>query len=165
MRLSLHGRTKQGEHKGRAGCRLTTPTFRSRGGKPDPRRRPRRLGNSQWSRPRHQGWRTPRRLNDLQARNCADQQDPQWRRFYAVLSGDEGTVNELAHAHQLRRCRYRGMAKEHVQHVLTALAVNIERLSSQEPDDSAYRPRPPTAFREYLEAHELPSPCWWRQGQ
>ncbi|WP_406490760.1 transposase [Streptomyces sp. NBC_01604] len=103
----------------------------------------------------------PRRLYDLQAQNRADQQDPQWRRLYAVRSGVEGTVNELANAHQMRRCRYRGTAKAHVQHVLTAIAVNIERLSTQEPDDSAHRPRPPTAFQQYVDAHELPSFRWW----
>ncbi|WP_213089985.1 transposase, partial [Streptomyces umbrinus] len=33
------------------------------------------------------------------------------------------------HAHGLRRCRYRGMAKTHVQHVLTAAGTNLIRLS------------------------------------
>ncbi|GAA2067337.1 hypothetical protein GCM10009839_93930 [Catenulispora yoronensis] len=56
-------------------------------------------------------------------------------------------------------------AKTHVQHVLTAIAVNIERLSRQEPADSEYRPRPPTAFQQYLDAHDLPRPIWWRQGK
>jgi hypothetical protein len=50
------------------------------------------------------------------------------------------------------------------KHVLTAIAVNIERLSTQEPDDSAYRPRPPTAFQQYLDAHELPSPRCGAKG-
>jgi IS5 family transposase len=58
------------------------------------------------------------------------------------------TVNELANGHRMRRCRYHGLAKNHVQHVLTAIAVNIERLSDQEPAHSAYRPRPPTAFQQ-----------------
>ncbi|WP_435613357.1 IS1182 family transposase [Streptomyces sp. bgisy159] len=107
----------------------------------------------------------PRRLHDLQAQNRADQQDPQWRRLYASRSGVEGTANVLANAHQMRRCRYRGTAKAHIQHVLTAISVNIARLSTQEPDDSTYRPRPPTAFQQYLDAQELPRPRWWRQGQ
>ncbi|MCZ4509086.1 hypothetical protein O3Q52_12895 [Streptomyces sp. ActVer] len=37
-------------------------------------------------------------------------------------------------------------------------------LSNQEPADSAYRPRPPTAFQQYLDHRELPRPRWWRQG-
>ncbi len=107
----------------------------------------------------------PRRLHELQTQNRADQQDPQWRRRYACRSGVEGTINQLVNGHQMRRCRYRGVAKAHVQHVFTAIAINIERLSEQEPPDSTYRPRPPTAFQQYIDAHQLPRPRWWRQGQ
>ncbi|MCX4884828.1 MULTISPECIES: transposase [Streptomyces] len=42
--------------------------------------------------------------------------------------------------HRGRRCRYRGLAKTHIQHVLTALAINVERLSLQEPVSHSYRP-------------------------
>ncbi|MEV6165606.1 transposase [Streptomyces sp. NPDC052052] len=107
----------------------------------------------------------PRHLHDLQARNRADQQAPAWHRLYASRFGVAGTVNELVNGHQMRRCRYRGTAKAHVQHVLTAIAVNIERLSAQDPTDSACRPRSPTAFQQYLDARGLPRPRWWRQGQ
>ncbi|MFE2182309.1 hypothetical protein [Streptomyces sp. NPDC059455] len=27
------------------------------------------------------------------------------------------------------------------------------------------RPRPPTAFQQYLDARDLPRPLWWRQGK
>jgi Transposase DDE domain len=107
----------------------------------------------------------PRHLHELQARNRAGQQDPTWRRLYASRSGVEGTVNEIVNGHQRRRCRCRGTAKAHVQHVLTAIAVNIERLSTQEPTDTARQPRPPAAFQQYLDARGLPRPRWWRQGQ
>jgi transposase len=107
----------------------------------------------------------PRRLHQLQTQNRADQQDPAWRRLYGLRSGAEGTIEEFANGHHGRRCRYRGLAKTHVQHVLTALAINVERLSDQEPTDSSYRPRPPTAFQQYLDARELPRPLWWRQGK
>ncbi|MGW7674577.1 transposase, partial [Streptomyces sp. NPDC054775] len=43
-----------------------------------------------------------------------------WKSRYAVRSGVEGTVNEFAHGHGMRRCRYRGQSKAHVQHILTA---------------------------------------------
>nr|WSW49494.1 transposase [Streptomyces sp. NBC_01001] len=36
---------------------------------------------------------------------------------------------KTVHAHGLRNCRYRGMARTHVQHVLTAAGTNIIRLS------------------------------------
>jgi hypothetical protein len=74
-------------------------------------------------------------------------------------------MNELVNGHQMRRCRYHNVAKAHLQHVLTSIAVNIERLSTREPEDSTYRPRSPTAFQQYLDDNELPRPRWWRQGQ
>jgi len=48
----------------------------------------------------------------------------------------------------MRHCRYRGQPKAHLQHVLTAVAVNIERLSRLPPGEST-APRPPTAFQDY----------------
>jgi hypothetical protein len=87
----------------------------------------------------------PRHLHELQAQNRADQQDPAWRKRYALRSGAEGTIAEFALGHQARRCRYHGTAKTHVQHVLTATAVNIERLSRHDPQ--ATPTRRPTAFQ------------------
>jgi transposase len=107
----------------------------------------------------------PRHLHELLLRHRADQHNHEWRRLYASRSGVEGTVNEFVNSHQMRRCRYRGLARTHVQHVLTAIAVNIERLARQEPATSTYRPRRPTAFQQYLEARGLPRPLWWRQGK
>ncbi|MFF2820451.1 transposase [Kitasatospora cineracea] len=36
----------------------------------------------------------------------------------------ESIINKFAHG--MRRCRYRGQPKAQLQHVLTAIAVNIE---------------------------------------
>ncbi|WTG04772.1 transposase [Streptomyces sp. NBC_01590] len=47
----------------------------------------------------------------------------------------------------MRRCRYRGQPKAHLQHVLTAIAVNIERLSSRSATEEPSAPRPPTPSR------------------
>ncbi|MEV2211532.1 transposase [Streptomyces sp. NPDC050997] len=71
----------------------------------------------------------PRGLRDLQLRVRAEQQTPDWKTRYAVRSGVEGTINEFAHGHGMRHCRYRGQPKAHLQHVLTAIAVGLERLS------------------------------------
>ncbi|WP_413796818.1 transposase [Streptomyces iranensis] len=60
----------------------------------------------------------PRELRDLQLRVRTEQQTPEWKARYAVRSGVEGTVNEFAHGHCMRRCRYRGQPKAHLQHVL-----------------------------------------------
>ncbi|MEU0278169.1 transposase [Streptomyces sp. NPDC088147] len=46
----------------------------------------------------------PRELRDLQLRVRAGQQTPEWQARYSVRSGVEGTVNELAHGHGMRRC-------------------------------------------------------------
>ncbi|WP_246144586.1 transposase [Actinacidiphila oryziradicis] len=85
----------------------------------------------------------PRELLNMQVKARVEQQSPHWRERYAVRSGVEGTICEFAHGHGMRRCRYRGQPKAHVQHVLTAIAVNIERLSGQSP--SPPPSRPPTA--------------------
>ncbi|MDO0909432.1 transposase [Streptomyces sp. DT2A-34] len=65
----------------------------------------------------------PRELRDLQLRVRAEQQTLDWKTRYAVRSGVEGTINEFAHGHGMRHCRYRGQPKAHLQHVLTAIAV------------------------------------------
>ncbi len=103
----------------------------------------------------------PRELYELQARNRAGQQDPAWHKRYAVRSGVEGTVCELARGHGMRHCRYRGQPKAHPQHVLTAIAVNIERLSQLPPGEST-SPRPPTAFQDYLDQHGIKRLRSWR---
>jgi hypothetical protein len=97
----------------------------------------------------------PRELLELQLRNRAEQQEPDWHQRYAVRSGIESTICEFAHGHGMRRCRYRGQAKAHLQHVLTAIAVNIERVSRQ-PSDGPAPPRPPTAFQNCLDRQGLP---------
>jgi hypothetical protein len=104
----------------------------------------------------------PRPLHEHQARNRIDQQDPRWLHTYGSRSGVEGTINEFANAHRTRDCRYRGLAKTHVQHVLTAIAVNIERLHAHQ--TTGDHSRPATAFQQYLINHGHPLPRWWRQG-
>ena len=62
----------------------------------------------------------------------------------------------------MRRCRYRGQGKAHIQHVLTAIAVNIERLSGLPPTEEAPTPRRPTAFQNYLDQRGIPPTKSWR---
>lgn len=62
----------------------------------------------------------------------------------------------------MRHCRYRGQPKAHLQHVFTAIAVNIERLSSLPPTEEATSPRPPTAFQIFLDQNDIPRPKSWR---
>ncbi|MGW6692034.1 transposase [Streptomyces sp. NPDC054961] len=62
----------------------------------------------------------------------------------------------------MRRCRYRGQSKAHIQHVLTAIAVNIERLSGLPSAEGSPPPRQPTAFQNYLDQHKIPRLTSWR---
>ncbi|WP_282689613.1 transposase [Streptomyces sp. CC216C] len=101
-------------------------------------------------------------LHDLELRVRAEQQTPEWKTRYAVRSGVEGTVNEFTHGHGMRHCRYRGQGKAHIQHVLTAIAVNIERLSGLPPAEEAPTSRRPTAFQKYHDQREIPRPKSWR---
>ncbi|MFG2526306.1 transposase [Streptomyces sp. NPDC048527] len=104
----------------------------------------------------------PRELRDLQVRVRSEQQTPEWKARYAVRSGVEGTINEFAHGHGMRRCRYRGQPKAHLQHVLTAIAVNIERLSSRSVTEETSSLRSPTAFQTFLDQHGIPRSKSWR---
>ncbi|MFF3357367.1 transposase [Streptomyces sp. NPDC002917] len=98
---------------------------------------------------------SPRELRDLQVRVRTEQQTPEWKARYAVRSGVEGTINEFAHGHGMRRCRYRGQPKARLQHVLTAIAVNVERLSTRSLAQETPSTRPPTADR----LPDLPGPA------
>ncbi len=52
------------------------------------------------------------------------------RRLYARRAGIEGTISQGVRAFGLRRSRYRGLVKTHLQHVATAAAINLERLTA-----------------------------------
>ncbi|WP_267145298.1 IS1182 family transposase [Plantactinospora alkalitolerans] len=87
----------------------------------------------------------PEPLQKIQTRARAVQQTPEWKRRYALRAGCEATVSETVHAHGLRHCRYRGLAKTHVQHVLTAAGTNIVRLTQHRPNQ---RRRPRSRLQE-----------------
>ena len=67
------------------------------------------------------------------------------RRAYAARAGVEGTVSQAIRAFGLRRARYRGLAKTHVQAVATAAAVNLARLDAW----LARRPLGPTRVSRF----------------
>ncbi|MCI3899826.1 transposase [Streptomyces spectabilis] len=62
----------------------------------------------------------------------------------------------------MRRYRYRGQGKARIQHVLTAIAVNIQRLRGLSPTEEPRPPRRPTAFQDYLDQREIPRLKSWR---
>jgi transposase len=52
-----------------------------------------------------------------------------FQRNYAARTGIEGTHAQAISRCGLRRCRYIGLAKTHLQHVITAAAVNLVRIA------------------------------------
>ncbi len=52
-----------------------------------------------------------------------------FRASYAARAGIEGTHTQAIRRCGLRQCRYLGRAKTHLQHVITAAAVNFVRLA------------------------------------
>ena len=60
----------------------------------------------------------------------ARQETAEFKVSYAQRAGIEGTLSQGIRAFGLRRARYRGQAKTHVQQVATAVAVNVSRLTN-----------------------------------
>jgi len=47
---------------------------------------------------------------------------------YAQRAGIEGTISQAVRAYDMRRSRYRGLSKTYLQHIATAVAINLSRL-------------------------------------
>ena len=69
------------------------------------------------------------------------QDTPEWRALYGARAGIEGCLSQGIRLCDLRRSRYVGLAKTHLQHVATAAALNLARL------DAWLRGRPRAATR------------------
>lgn len=65
-----------------------------------------------------------------------------FKRQYAARAGIEGTISQGVHTSDLRRARYVGLAKTHLQHVLTAAGLNILRVGAWLDDQPLARTRP-----------------------
>jgi transposase len=52
----------------------------------------------------------------------------EFKKKYASRAGIEGTLSQAIRGLELRQCRYVGQAKAHLQHVMTAAAMNIIRV-------------------------------------
>lgn len=51
-----------------------------------------------------------------------------WKTRYNIRAGIEGTLSQGIRVFGLRRTRYIGLAKTHLQHLLTAAAMNVVRI-------------------------------------
>jgi transposase len=77
----------------------------------------------------------------LQARRVEQKTEP-WKQRYACRAGIEGTLSQGIRGLGLRRCRYLGPAKTHLQHVVTAAAMNLARLDAWLHDRPRAQTRP-----------------------
>ena len=74
-----------------------------------------------------------------------DQHTEEWRKRYGKRAGVEGTVSQCVFALGMRRSRYRGLAKTHLQFVLTAAAMNLTRVLNWHNE----KPRSQTRFTRF----------------
>lgn len=52
----------------------------------------------------------------------------EFKQEYARRAGIEGTLSEGVRVHHLRRARYIGLPKTHLQHLMIATAINLKRI-------------------------------------
>jgi transposase len=71
----------------------------------------------------------PREQHEALQAARREQETEEFRGRYAARAGIEGTHEQANRRCGLRRCRYIGEAKAHLQHLLTAAAINVVRLS------------------------------------
>jgi transposase len=55
------------------------------------------------------------------------QETPEFKENYARRAGVEGTISQAVGKFNMRRTRYFGLAKTHLQHIATACAINLSR--------------------------------------
>ncbi|WP_051942536.1 transposase [Streptacidiphilus rugosus] len=70
----------------------------------------------------------PRQLHELQQAGRLAQATRDWRHKYRLRAGVEGTVHQAVAVTGTRRARYRGLARTHLEHVYSAVALNLIRL-------------------------------------
>jgi transposase len=71
---------------------------------------------------------------------------------YARRAGIEGTISQATRAFGVRRTRYIGLAKTHLQHILTAMAMNMVRALHWLAGDPPARTRHSAFAKLYLSA-------------
>lgn len=87
----------------------------------------------------------------LQAARARQKTDA-FKARYAGRAGIEGTLSQAVRVFDLRRARYIGQAKTHLQHILTAVALNVARLADWLAGRQQARTRPSPFVALMLEA-------------
>ena len=72
----------------------------------------------------------PRERHEALQAARRQQETAAWKAEYASRAGIEGTISEGVRGFGLRRCRYVGLSKARLQHVITAAAMNLSRLAA-----------------------------------
>jgi hypothetical protein len=72
----------------------------------------------------------PRAVHEAQRAARSDQDTKTWQAKYALRAGVEGTIRQGIAVTDLGHTRYRGLAKTHLEHVFTAVALNPIRLNA-----------------------------------
>lgn len=100
----------------------------------------------------------PREIHDALQERQASQKTASFQQDDAVRSGIEGTLSEVVRAHGMRRSRYRGREKTHLQMVSVAAAINLVRIHQmllrEQTGLPPRRVRAPSAFARLQERME-----------
>ncbi|WSQ13254.1 transposase [Streptomyces sp. NBC_01231] len=72
----------------------------------------------------------PREVQEVLDHARLEQGDEQWRAKYATRAGIEGTIHQAVAVTGMRRARYLGLQKTHLEHVFSAVALNLMRLDA-----------------------------------
>jgi transposase len=71
----------------------------------------------------------PQELHEALRRASAREKAEEFKKEYKKRSGIEGTISQGVRAFGMRRSRYIGRSKMHLQHLATAAAINLERVA------------------------------------
>ena len=72
----------------------------------------------------------PHALHQTLQANRAEQDTAPWQARYAIRAGVEGTMHQAIAVTGTRNARYKGLAKTHLEHVYSAVALNLIRLDA-----------------------------------
>src|SRR5262249_37886035 len=71
----------------------------------------------------------PKELHEALQQNRQREKTKEFKEEYSKRAGVEGTISQGVRAFGLRRSRYIGIGKTHLQHLATAAAINLKRVS------------------------------------
>ena len=72
----------------------------------------------------------PREEHEALQSARAEQSTAEWKRRYQPRAGIEATISQGVRSFNLRRSRYRGLAKTSLRHQLTGAAINLNRIGA-----------------------------------